>query len=211
MKNNYLLSGLWLVATLGGIGYLGVTRTIASKADAQAAEQAKVKQEMHMAVQAGNAGRFAEAARMLEALQKRHPRSTTIALNLGIAYSALEHYDRAEEQFDKVLSLDPEDWDAVAEQATLKVVQGDEKAGMDLLDKIPKGQGRLDRRLMADPVWIGAKDKERLAKLREKHGAGAGDTAERRLREMERRRKEFEAANKPATKPTLPDANSKTP
>jgi len=199
MSDNYLMSGLWLVATIGGIGYFGYTSTVTGKAQAQAQEQTVVAAEMRTAIDAANAGRYADAARMLEALQKRHPRSQSISLNLGIAYSALEMYEDAENEFKKVLKANPQDWDAVAERAVLRAVQGDEAGGIKLLQSIPKGKGQLDKRLIADPVWLQAKMQDELRALRQKHGVGdRGDTSARRLLEMERRRKEFEAANKPA-------------
>ncbi len=199
MSDNYLMSGLWLVATIGGIGYFGYSSTVTGKAKAQAQEQTVVAAEMRTAIDAANAGRYADAARMLEALQKRHPRSQSISLNLGIAYSALEMYGDAENEFNKVLKANPQDWDAVAERAVLRAVQGDEAAGIKLLQSIPKGKGQLDKRLIADPVWLQAKMQDELRALRQKHGVGdRGDTSARRLLEMERRRKEFEAANKPA-------------
>jgi tetratricopeptide (TPR) repeat protein len=197
MSNNYVLSGLWLVATLGGIGYGGFTATKAARVQANDVEQKTVVQEMRTAIDAANKGRYADAARMLEALQKRHPSSSSIALNLGIAYSALEQYKLAETQFQRVLAVNPKDWDAVAERAVVKAVSGDEPAGFGLLESIPVGKGQLDKRLAADPVWLNAKDKARLATLRQKHGVGSrGDSSQRRVQEMERRRLEFERANK---------------
>lgn len=203
MSDNYILSGLWLAATLGGIGYLGVTRTQETRVEAHAQEQVAVASEMRAAIDAANAGRYADAARMLEALQERHPRSNSIRLNLGIAYSALEMFDDADAQFAKVLADNPKDWDAVAERAVLKSLQGDEAGGISLLETIPEGEGQLDKRLQADPVWLKAKAQDRLQVLRSKHGIeSTGDTSARRLREMERRRKEFEAANSAKTAAT---------
>lgn len=196
MSDNYVLSGLWLVATVGGIGYLGYTKTIETRHAAQQSAKEQTKANMMKAIQAANSGQFAEAARMLEALQAEHPTSTSITLNLGIAYSALEMFAEADAQFEKVLEENPKDWDAVAERAKLKALQGDEAAGIAALEGIPEGEGQLDKRLVADPVWLQAKDQVRLQALRKKHGVpDFGDTASKRLREMERRRAEFEAAN----------------
>ncbi len=201
MSNNYVLSGLWLVATLGGIGYGGFTATKAARVQAHEIEQSTVVTEMRTAIDAANKGRYVDAARMLEALQKRHPSSNSIALNLGIAYSALEQFELAETQFKRVLSANPSDWDAVAERAVVKAVSGDEPGGFGLLESIPLGKGQLDKRLVGDPVWLNAKDKARLAALRTKHGVGIrGDSSQRRVQEMERRRVEFERANKAGAK-----------
>ena len=197
MSDNYVLSGLWLAATIGGIGYFGYTSTLHRQDHHKIEVAEQVKADMMKAIRAANTGRYAEAARVLEKLQTSHPDSSTIALNLGIAYSALEMYAEAEAQFAKVLAKNPEDWDAVAERAVLQAVQGKEAEGITLLESIPKGKWQLDKRLVADPVWLRAKDQVRLRKLREKHEVPLfGDTSAKRLREMERRRREFEAANK---------------
>lgn len=197
MSDNYVLSGLWLAATFGGLGYFGYTSTVHRHAEHVAHAETELKADMMSAIRAANGGRYAEAARAFERLQAKRPQSTTIALNLGIAYSALEMYPQAEQQFAKVLAANPEDWDAVAERAVLRAVQGDESGGLELLESIPKGKGQLDKRLVADPVWLKAKDQMRLEKLRDKHDVpDFGDTSAKRLREMERRRAEFEAANR---------------
>lgn len=209
MSDNYVLSGLWLVATIGGIGYGGYVATQASKEAQKVQIQEDVKEKMIEAIRAANRGRFAEAARMLEGLQKQHPTSNSIALNLGIAYSALEMYDDADAQFRAVLERNPKDYDAIAERAVMKALQGDEPAGLELLETIPVGEGQLDKRLVADPVWLQAEDQARVKALKDKHGVPEyGDTAAKRLREMERRRREFEAAN-PESKPSGAEAAAK--
>lgn len=196
MKDNYLLSGLWLAATVGGIIYLGYNGTISAQAEAEAHREAMVREEMVRAIDAGHAGRFADAARMLEALQAEHPDSTSVMLNLGLAYRGLELYDQADAQFQKVLAANPKDWDAVAEHATILKIKGQEQEAFEQLEKVPPGEGQVLVRLTGDPDWAEAGDAERLTRLRTQHGGGARpDTAVRRLQEMDRRRKEFEAAN----------------
>lgn len=200
MKDNYLLSGLWIAATVGGLLYGAVHATRAARAEAVAMETARMREEMKHAVQVGQADRFADAARLLEALQARYPQDTAVTLNLGLTYKALRQLDDADAQFQRVLALDPEDWDAVAERASVFKLKGDEAKAFELMASVPAGKGRMRERLMGDPDWAEAEDMDRLEKLRQTHGMGQrGDTAVRRLMEMEKRRREFEAANKPAT------------
>ena len=199
MKAHPLFGGLWLAATLGGIVVGGFYANGAAKVKAETRARDEVRERMGQAVMAGRAGRYADAAKMLRALQAEYPKSTSIALNLGIAYRALEMPDEALAEFDKVLAHTPEDWDAVAEVASIHLEKGDLEAALATMEKIPAGEGQVEARLRGDAVWTDLEATERLQALRTKHGVGErADTSTRRLQEMERRRREFERAN-PAT------------
>jgi tetratricopeptide (TPR) repeat protein len=125
-----------------------------------------------------------------------------VSLNLGLAYKGLELYEQADAQFQRVLAEDPQDWDAVAERATLLKIKGEEGKAFELMETVPEGQGRMAERLEGDSDWAEAGDIDRLDKLRRRHGGEErGDTAVRRLMEMDQRRKDFEAANGAKTPP----------
>lgn len=204
MKNHPIMAGAWLIATFGGIVYGGLMAGEAAQVKAESQAQGEVTERMQQAVFAGRAGRFADAAKMLRALQAEYPQSTSVALNLGIAYRGLRMYDEALVEFERVVKAKPEDWDAVAEVATLRLLKGEPDAAIALVQKIPAGEGQLDMRLKADPAWVDLPASPELLELRKKHGVtDRGDSSVRRLQEMERRRREFEAANpKTPTKPT---------
>lgn len=138
----------------------------AQKAAAIEAEKQRVKD----AVAVGQAGDYARAEQLLEALSHERPDDADILFNLGISKAAQEKDDDADKLFARVLELDPKDFDAVAERAGIKRRKNLLDETFILLDKIPVGEGHLKERLMRDPLWADLMNEPRMIELAKKHG-----------------------------------------
>ena len=91
-------------------------------------------------------------------------------LNLGICYRSLDKLDAADRAFARVLQLDPEDWDAVAERATIRITRGDRDQAFEMLASIPANRGQVQERLRSDPLWRKHRKDPRMPPLMKKHG-----------------------------------------
>lgn len=202
MKDHYIAAGVWLVLTIGGVGYGAYQGLHNAKHQTKSDEKAEVQDAMKAAIMVARSGTTEDLEKAVDLLQhitQEFPEAKAPRVNLGIAHRALGNYAEAQKQFEKVLALDPEDWGAKAELASALVEQGKEEAGLDHLEAIPPKKARMEQRLRWDPIWKDVKDAERMEAIRARHGIGQlGDTALRRLEDMERRRREFEASNPPS-------------
>lgn len=199
MKNHNFAAGAFLVIVIGGGGTLigrAVMNQIAER-NAQATEQERndVREILKRAVERGQRGRYRETIQILEDAVPRYSHYSAIWLNLGIAQRAEGKLVDAARSFDRALQANPEDWDALAEMATVRKLQGRETDALGNLERIPSGRGRVRERLEADPAWAAADDAGRLAALRQKHGGViARDTSVRRLQDLERPRRRLRTA-----------------
>lgn len=135
------------------------------------AEGAKkeVNAEVRKAVDVGRGGDFEQAQKMLEEIVAKHPNDPDALFNLGISQTATERDDEADKTFQRVLELAPEDWDAVAERASIKKRKGQVDEALAMLEKIPAGKGHLHERLTQDPLWADISD-GRMEELKKRHG-----------------------------------------
>ena len=129
-----------------------------------------IRTTMRDAIMLGRQGDLGGAEHALATLAEKYPDHGAIWYNLGIARMGLENTDGAIEAFDKAVEVDPEDWDAVAELATLALEKGEASVGFDKLETIPPGQGRMQARLLRDPRWKDHAEAPRMKALRTKHG-----------------------------------------
>lgn len=108
------------------------------------------------------------------------PTNVDALFNLGIALVAQDKNDEADATFAKLLSVKPEDWDAVAERAGLAMRRATKTSSvadpkevdvaLGMLGSIPVGKGNIAERLVRDPLWADLIGDERLIKLFDKHG-----------------------------------------
>jgi tetratricopeptide (TPR) repeat protein len=195
MSNHPIVGFGFLALVVGGIGYgasQGVAASLATMA-AHAAEEharqeaeerarqeaekvahdAKIQEVMRAAVMAVQSENFDDAIKLLSQLAEQEPKDAAVWLNLGIAQRAAERWDDADASFQKVLAINPEDFDAVAERATVKKVKGDIEGALTLFESIPISEGRMLERLAYDPTFADLDKNERFQKLLEKHDAKA--------------------------------------
>lgn len=129
-----------------------------------------VSAEIMEAVMMGEGGNIEGAAKKLREISERHPDNTDALFNLGIALTGLERFDEADRVFQQVLEKEPEDYEAVAERATILLAQGKVEQALALAENIPPGEGRLGLRLEYHERWATLKG-DRVAALKKKHGA----------------------------------------
>lgn len=175
MKQHPVAAGLWLAICLTGIAFIAVkgqTRRDAEDAGTQAPlpERVVLREKLYSAIALSERGEHARALVVLEDLVEQHPRTTSLWLNLGIAQRAAGRLTEAARTFEKVLELDPEDYDAVAEKATVLKQEGRVDAAIAELERIPVRRGRIGERLAADPLWQDIAEDPRMRALRDKHG-----------------------------------------
>lgn len=183
----------FLAVMLGGIGFLafkGVESSRAYEADRRAQEAlrqeeeaARAKEEaararaeeiqnhIRTAVMAAQREDFTVAIEVLQKAADRFNDSTALWLNLGIAQRGAEQWDEAEKSFKRVLVLDPNDWDGIAESGTIRVVKGDLEGAFAFFERIPAGEGRMLERLAYDPTFNELDKEPRFTALVAKHGA----------------------------------------
>jgi tetratricopeptide (TPR) repeat protein len=184
MKDHPIAAALWLILVGGLIGLGAVKGTEASahhreaeKTQVVAKERKSMSDELEKAIAPGKRGDVEEAITALEALAVKYPGEPAIRLNLGVAYRAAEKLDDADRSFAKVLELDPNDYDALAERATIQLERGDAEAAIAAVERIPANEGRMRERLMDDPFWVALMEDPRVKSLRIKHAAEKYDTS----------------------------------
>lgn len=154
-------------------------------------ERDQIRKILARVQELGAKGSYQETYELLEHSTARFPNSVDLWLNRGIAERSLNRLDDAERSLRRALELKSDDWDVVAELATVKKSQGHVDVALNELEQIPAMAGRMRIRLRLDPVWQDLGDNPRMQALIEKHGAFVeGDTGMKRLEEIiqERRR-----------------------
>ncbi|HJL40233.1 MAG TPA: tetratricopeptide repeat protein [Myxococcales bacterium LLY-WYZ-16_1] len=151
-----------------GSGHGGPGRKAAGAlSEGEAREQ--LKRQIRAGISFGQRGKLDEAEEVFAELAESHPDEAAVWYNLGVARSGLEDYDAAETAFERTRELEPDNWDVVAELATIRQLRGNTSGALDLLERIPVGEGRLSFRLREDPVWASGEG-ARFEALKEKHG-----------------------------------------
>jgi Tfp pilus assembly protein PilF len=163
---------IWLVA-------VGLAIGSGAKAGIEHSRRAKIRSDIREAVQTGERGNYAKAEGMLRDVVREHPGEPDALFNLGVAELGLERIDEADETFGKVLELNPSDWDAVAERATIAQRRGKTEQALSLLDRIPPGEGHIRDRLEGEVAWGDLDGDARMNKLRAKHGLPPTDPPQR--------------------------------
>ena len=204
MSRESMSKALMVVALLGALGF-----TVKLAMDAQKAEEARkseggaesaasmdkarkleIRNVIRTAINAHRQLDFESAERILVEASEKYPRVPAVWLNLGICYRSLDKLDAAERAFARVLELNNEDWDAVAEQATVRLVRGKVDEAFEMLASIPANKGQVPQRLRSDPDWTKHGTHQRMRALLEKHGVVAlRDTSVQRAQEILRRKK----------------------
>ena len=208
--NRDALTKIFVVVAL--LGALGLTMKLAL--DAQKADdvrraapelspedqrRAEIRQQMRQAIEAAQRQDYQTAERLLVRASEKYPTTPAIWLNLGIAYRAANKLDAADRALARVLDLAPEDWDAVAEQATIQFLRGKADLAFSLLEKIPANQGQVNARLRIDPDWAKFSSDSRMEALRTKHGVVAqGETSVRQVERIQEQKKVHQSQAKKA-------------
>jgi tetratricopeptide (TPR) repeat protein len=184
MKDHPIAAGTWLLLIVGGIGFLGFTGLQSGAEHEKNAEKSGLNQELEAIIDAGRRGEYDVAIQGLEGMIAKYPNEPSLYLNLGIAQRAAERLDDADRTFAKVLELDPNDYDAMAERANILREKGNLEGALELMDKIPPGKGRVNMRLRDDPLWLEVAEEPRVKALRQKHGIEEGDDTSLHMQRM---------------------------
>lgn len=200
MATNSIAGWIWLGLALGGIGYAasqgiraGVDKKVEIEKERNAALVARLNERMGDAIVDARSGDIASALAKLERLAEEYPDRAALWLNIGIAHRASGNVDKSMAALDRALELAPNDWDIVAEKATVLIEAKKPELGVQVASKIPPRLGRMPDRLRADPTWVDLEESEGSKALREKHGVAArlGDTGIRSIEEMDRQIKAY--------------------
>ncbi len=186
----------WLALTIGGGGFLMFNQLKQEVHDTKGKHQAAVEEALKETAFAGQRGEVELAKQLAKAATEKYGNHAAVWVNLGVAHRAAGEVEPAIAAVKKAIALQPDDWGAIAEHATLLKVSGKEDLAMTEMERIPAGRGQVRERLVADPAWRTGTNQDRLNKLKVKHQALLGDTGLRRIEEMEKRREEFRQANK---------------
>ena len=157
-----LLGALFIVA--------GVGVAVAAAYGFAKAKRERVASEITEAIELGRAGNVTGAVEDLAKIVEENPENTDALFNYGVGLSGLERIDEADAIFGRILAINPQDWGAVAERATILSLKGDLDQAYTLLESIPEGLGRIRERLNSDPVWRKHAKDDRMRALRAKHG-----------------------------------------
>lgn len=210
------------------LGALGVTVKLAM--DAQRAEDARkteagqkpadpddarkreIRDAMQRAIHAHRQLDYEAAERILRETSEKFPRVPAVWLNLGICYRSLNKLDAADRAFARVLELNAEDWDAVAERATIRVARGKIEEAFAMLETVPAYKGQVTERLRSDPDWQKQVGHARMKPLLLKHGVVTkGDTSLRQTEKVLKQTREYQrtkdsaASSRPAAGPSKKD------
>ncbi len=136
---------------------------------------------------------YETAERLLKEASERYPEVAAVWLNLGICYRSLGKLDEADGAFKKVLALNAEDWDAIAERATVLLMRDQVGEAIQMLETIPANMGQVNERLRADELWVKVRSDARLQPLLVKHGVIAdGDSSVQQIESVLKQRRETE-------------------
>jgi cytochrome c-type biogenesis protein CcmH/NrfG len=154
------------------IGFLALVVLLISVGISKGLESQK-KEELRAGMREARdlveAGKVSDGVERFRSLTHEDPENTAVWLNLGIALTASGDLASAKGAFEKVLQLDPKDYDATAELAQLRAQEGETASAFEALESIPSGEGQLKIRLDAEPWWS-LRDDPKVQSLRKKHG-----------------------------------------
>jgi hypothetical protein len=179
MKNHPIAASVAFLVMISALGALTVSQmmgrsgsghgeTAADSPSEPTVEAKQLARDIRAAVRHGMEGRLEQAESELAVLVDAHPSEPLVWMNYGVALSARQKYDEAEDAFERVLELRPETWSAHAELATIHLLTGELDEAIEALEVIPPGEGRLAERLHRDPIWRKVDD-PRVEKLRRQH------------------------------------------
>jgi tetratricopeptide (TPR) repeat protein len=134
------------------------------------AKRERVTTEITAAIEMGRTGNVEGAVAELKRVVDENPENTDALFNYGVGLSGLEKIDEADAIFARILKINPKDWGAVAERATIHSIKGDLDQAFTLMESIPEGLGRIRERLNSDPIWRKHSKDDRMPALRAKHG-----------------------------------------
>lgn len=200
MATNSIAGWIWLGGMLGVIGY-AASQGLAAGREAQhdiekKAEEARVKalnDKMREAIMVAREGDFDAAIIRLKQLDEEYPNRAAVLMNLAIAYRAGGNLEGAMDMIDRAIQVAPEDWDLVAEKATILLEAKKVDDALTVAEKIPGRLGRMPERLRADPLWFELEQSDRYEALRKKHGLGklVGETGINSAEEIQRQIKSY--------------------
>lgn len=177
MKEHPIAAGVWLILVVGGLGFLAKNGMEKSAEHREKEEKQQINEELSKIIALGQGGKMKQAIEGLKELVVKHPEEPGLYLNLGVAHRAAGHLEEAEAAFEKTLELDPKDYDAMAERASILLEREKKEEAITLMEKIPQNEGRLRQRLRDDPAWARLAKEPRVKALREKHGVEGYDTS----------------------------------
>lgn len=164
-----VLAATFLILVFAGAGLLGEMAVRSSRTAAKTrADQAYAGQVLS-AVKLGRQGKVDEALSLLEALVAERPENTDARFNFAVALAHLGRRAEARAQFEKVVSIDPRDFDAVVELAAIDVRDGKLDDALTLLESVPLGAAHFAEGALRQARWDPLRDQERMKKLVAKH------------------------------------------
>ncbi len=149
------------------------------------ARRVRAQLAMQAAMLLAESGNPEAAVDQLKKLVDQYPDFKGIRFNLAIALRAARKLDEADAQFAALETKD--DWDLVAERATILKLRGKVDESLALLDTIPAGSARIPQRFGTEE-WSDLLEDPRVRALLEKHGQDLGDTSIRAIEELERQK-----------------------
>ncbi|MEL7367880.1 MAG: tetratricopeptide repeat protein [Myxococcota bacterium] len=182
MNSEAITKGVMVALLLGALGVTIVLTMNAeekpSKAQTEGSEgdaenelaRREIRAIIRKAIMAHRQLDYEAAEKILEEASERYPRVAAVWLNLGICYGSLDKLDAADRAFARVLEINPKDWDAVAEKATLHSMRGQGDKAIELLSTVPSMKGQVSERLRADPRWTKLHGHPKMKALLRKHG-----------------------------------------
>jgi len=151
LKIGCLAAALLIVAPAAVLSY--PVRLAQADSD-NAAFKGRVERDVAMADQLMLKGRYADASDLYRQAAKRNPKNVPVLLGLGMALAKQFKLDGAEEQFDKVLALDPHNSMARSGKATVLINRLQSSSATILRNKdgiLKQAEEECKRALEADP------------------------------------------------------------
>ncbi|MEQ9500854.1 MAG: tetratricopeptide repeat protein [Deltaproteobacteria bacterium] len=179
MATNSIVGWIWLGGVLGVIGY-AASLGLASGQKAQVeiekkkheAEIRQLNEKMRQTIMTARDGNLDAAIKRFKELDEEYPNQPALLMNLSIAHRASGDLESSMDALDRALKIAPEDWDLVAEKATVLLEVKKPDDAIAVAEKIPVRLGRMPERLRADPLWADLPASDRYNALRKKHGVG---------------------------------------
>ena len=170
MKNyRKFLVVIFVFLAVAALGY-GMYSIAVNSSSSKQAEELTTNQAIIEAVEYGKSGDYKRALALLREIVKTNPKNTAALYNYGTALRGVGQLKNADETFQRLLAISPQDYEAWAERANIAVLQNDLETAFDYLEKIPRGKGQLILRLRSDPQWIELKRHPRMQKIRAQQG-----------------------------------------
>jgi tetratricopeptide (TPR) repeat protein len=159
--------------TIAGYGFLFVVACaigFGAKAGIQHSRRVALVQRIQEAEKYAAGGDTRKAVATLREVLYDSPNNVTVLFNLALAHLELNEDDEADAALQRVLAIDPQDYEATAVHALILKREGKVEEALSTLEKVPVGKGRVRDLLQTDPSWEDLDGNLRMNELRKKHG-----------------------------------------